>query len=397
MPHRAHAPAPFRASVTRAAESAPPAGGCGPVQGEAGRRRGRAPSGARGPGRWGGAGAAALAFALSLAASAHAHDGEAPAGEHPEATPDPGAATPPRPPPEGTPPEPREPDLMPPLTLAESVGWIFEPAPAPSDPDEIAARRLERWLVEQLQQDSLEHIGADGWYHHFGRQVRRSVDVDSTDILEERRRGMNVAERLVDELGRYAGGPEAPIDAPGQPSNESLARQSGPVDPAEREGLVRMDMENMLNAPVNWYRVDVRCTHAPDGDLLAVWVVRSSGNRVVDEAALRAIREGSARVAPPPPEIVGERSAIVSEWAVMIGEVATQWNQAGCTNGGPQGTQCAALGRGIIRTRLRLLRVIDERHPTHGEREEAARRRREREREGEAPPRPATPPAPPQP
>lgn len=310
-----------------------------------------------------------MAVTLVLSSSVHAVDTE---DEEEEVEIDPGAATP-------TPPAPapapeREIDIMPRLTLAETVGWILVPEPAPVDPEERAERELDRQLAAHVMRDSLEHIGADGWYHHLASEVRNELRIDANEMIRDERRGMNAVQRLVAELGRYSNGPSAPQGGPATPTPEML----NPHDPVQQQHDNYQDLVNLRNAPVNWYRVEIRITQAPDGDLLAVWVTRSSGNRVVDRVALQAVRTGSTRVPPPPPEIVGERRAIVSEWAIEIGDVATYWGQMGCVMGGPSGQSCAnGLGRGIIRTRMQLLRVIDDNHPTF---EERRRDRRARQR-----------------
>lgn len=311
------------------------------------------------------------------------------AGPHP-VTPDPGARTPP-PPREGPPREGPPPDLRPPVLLAETAGWIFEDAePIPDDPEERVEREAEAQLYRRIQEDQLRHVGGDDYYHQLSQQARRSLRVDPREVTQERRRGMSVLQRAVDELGRYASGPSAPGTVPGTAMPETQRQ----FDNAERANLERMEQENLNNAPVRWYQVEIRIHQAPDGDLLAIWITRSSRNRVVDEAVLDAFRRGSARVPAPPREIVGNRRVIGSEWLVEVGDVATYLNQAGCVDDPVNGGyQCAAGGRGIVRTRMRLIRVIDATHPTWGERLREQRREEEARREREARER-ATQPAP---
>lgn len=287
---------------------------------------------------------------------------------------DPGAAQP-IPPPGPEPAPDREVDLLPRVTLAETVGWILQPEPEPSDPERIAERRLDRMLAEHVMRDSLQHVGADGWYHHVGQQMRQALEIDMREAIRDGRRGMTVLQRAVSELGRYANGPSAPQGGPAASTPETR----NPSDPVQQYNETVMDHMNLRNAPVTWYRVEVRLTQAPDGDLLASWIIRSSGNRVVDRAVLTAVREGTTRVPPPPPEIVGDRRAIVSEWAIEVGDVATYLGQAGCVLGGERGPQCTnGLGRGIWRSRIQLLRVLDERHPSFEEHQRSRRLRRER-------------------
>ena len=125
-------------------------------------------------------GAVAMAVTLIVSSSAHAVDTE---DEENEVEIDPGAG-PPAPPPPAPAPQ-REIDLMPRLTLAETVGWILVPEPEPSDPEERAERELDRRLAAHVMRDSLEHVGADGWYHHLGSEIRRELRVDSNESLSE--------------------------------------------------------------------------------------------------------------------------------------------------------------------------------------------------------------------
>ena len=94
---------------------------------------------------------------------------------------------------------------------------------------------------------------------------------------------------------------------------------------------------------------------------------------------------------PPPENVVGERQAIRSDWAFEMGDVATPilcFTPAGptmdvsCVDDPIQGLMCAVAGRGIIRTRVRLLAVVDATHLTPEERRAARRRERRLDNEG---------------
>jgi len=83
--------------------------------------------------------------------------------------------------------------------------------------------------------------------------------------------------------------------------------------------------------------------------------------------------------------VVGERQAIRSDWAFEMGDVATpiicmtsSGPTAGvsCVDDPVQGLMCAFAGRGIVRTRVRLLAVVDAAHLTSEERRSARRRER---------------------
>lgn len=276
----------------------------------------------------------------------------------------------PEPEPEPTEPEPQErdprpePELMPLRTLAESAGWTFPEEPEPSDPERRIEAREDQWLRDQLGQDRQEAGNADRWYHEMGRRMRQKLVVDARESLRERRRGMTPLQRIADELNRYAHGPEGVTDRnPNMPPVEGDVPQMGGAEGYERAQRRYIVQRRLTNAPVRWDRVDVRLVHAPDGDLLASWITQSSGNDYLDQAVLQAVREGAADLRPPPQAVVGRRLNIVSEWRFEIGDVATFLTEAGCVMKPEGGVDCAALGRGIVRTRVTLLKIVDAQHP----------------------------------
>jgi outer membrane biosynthesis protein TonB len=297
--------------------------------------------------------------------------------------------------------EPRpEPELMPLRTLAESAGWTFPEEPEPSDPEQRIEARENQWLRDQLGQDQREATGADRWYHEMGRQMRSKLQIDARESIRERRRGMTALQRLVDELGRYAHGPEGVTDRNrAMPPVESEVSPMGGLEGAEANERRYLVQRRLTNAPVRWDRVDVRLVHAPDGDLLASWITRSSGNAYLDQAVLQAVHEGAADLRPPPQPVVGRRLNIVSEWRFEIGDVATFLTESGCVMNPEGGVDCAALGRGLVRTRVTLLRVVDDQHPdpreTSGLRPQEAEARERGPRLNRRAPRPSPrPPAP---
>ncbi|GAB5547695.1 MAG: hypothetical protein SangKO_074550 [Sandaracinaceae bacterium] len=90
---------------------------------------------------------------------------------------------------------------------------------------------------------------------------------------------------------------------------------------------------------------------------------------------------------PPPEAVVGQRQAIRSDWAFELGDVHARigcWTSEGptvqlsCVDDPVLGLMCSVLGVGIIRTRVRLLAVVDADHETPEERR--ARRRRDPDR-----------------
>jgi len=251
--------------------------------------------------------------------------------------------------------------------MAEAAGWIFRPDPQPSGREQIAEENLERYFDEQLQTDRLEAIGADPWYYTMMREMRRSFRPDMEQVQQTRQAPMNAAGRVFDELGRYANGPEPPQDPPGTPPPEIM---NSHLSREEQAALELAEWMNLNNAPVTWYRVKVRVTQNPEGVVSAAWVEESSGYPSLDQQALRAVTEGANRLPPPPSEVVGDRQAIQTDWSFEAGDVATYYGQTGCVDDPVNGGyQCAGpFGSGIVRTRIRLLRVVDGEHESFEER-----------------------------
>jgi len=278
--------------------------------------------------------------------------------------------------------------LFPRVPLGRAAGWLLPPEPQPSDREEEAEANLERYFDERLGRDRIESGMVDGWYHGVGRSMRQAFAPDRGRVEAERHRGMTLLQRAFDELRRYAAGPERPQDVPGL-TPEMRGGTALNTDPTDRRATVEQeywDQCNALNGAVTWYRTDLRVTHNPEGDLSAAWVLRTSGIGALDDAALEAARSGSVELPEPPSNVVGDRQAIRSDWAFEMGDVATPWfcmtnplnpapvGEVMCVEDPVQGLQCAILGRGIVRTRVRLLAVVDADHQTPEERRAARRR-----------------------
>lgn len=265
----------------------------------------------------------------------------------------------------------READITPTLPLASAAGWILAPEPAPSSRQERGEEALERYLDEALGQDRLEVLGADAWYQTVARAMRRRFDPDLREVERRRRSRMNAAGVVADEMARYAPGPERPQDPPGTPPPE--------LSSLDRQVMDLAEWRNFLNAPVTWYRVEVRVTYNPEGVLSAAWVTRSSGYPSLDDDALSAVRDAAENIPLPPERITEGRDAIQADWLFEAGDVATNWAEAGCVEDPVRGgLQCAALGRGIVRTRVGLLRIVDATRDTFEERRAARNRNRRR-------------------
>lgn len=255
-------------------------------------------------------------------------------------------------------------NLFPRVPMAPAAGWILPPEPEPDSHEERSARTLERYFDDALSQDRLGAGIVNGWYYQLQRAMRKAWRPDMRALEHERRRSMNALEVVGDELHRYAQPPFAPrqLHAVAPPELSSLP-------PEAQASLRAMEAQSFLFAPVTWYRLELRVLQSPEGTVHGAWVTRSSGYQTLDEGALDAVRRGLVHVPAPPGAVVGERQVIASEWAFEAGDVATYMNQAGCVDDPVQGGyQCAALGRGIVRTRIVLVRVVDATHDTFEER-----------------------------
>ena len=255
-------------------------------------------------------------------------------------------------------------NLFPRVPMAPAAGWILPPEPEPDAHEERSERALEHYFDDALSQDRLASGGVNGWYYQMQRAMRKAWRPDMRALERERRSGMNVGEVVVDELRRYAQPPfdPPPLHAIPPPEISSLPRE-------DQAALRAMEAQSFLFAPVTWYRVELRVVQSPEGVVHAAWVTRSSGYQTLDEGALDAVRRGLVRIPAPPGAVVGDRQVIASEWSLEAGDVATYMNQAGCVDDPVHDEyQCAALGRGIVRTRIALLRVVDATHATFEER-----------------------------
>jgi len=277
--------------------------------------------------------------------------------------------------PEHGPPRPVE--LLPRGPLARAAGWFLDPEPSPGTREERAEAELDSWLAREINGDRMSALGAAPWYSDVSRAMRRAFDPDMRELERQRRAPMGAIARAIDELSRYGQRPGQPQGGAGAqvPPEQSAQASSGTTDGRDMaRALDDLDSRNFLNAPVTWYGVEVRVTHTPEGEVAAAWVVRSSGYSSLDRAALDAVRGGAAALAPPPPEVVGTRDAVRSDWLFEAGDVATRITDAGCIDDPVHGgVQCAVLGRGIVRTRIRLLRVVDATHETPEERRSRVR------------------------
>jgi TonB family protein len=264
--------------------------------------------------------------------------------------------------------EPGEVDLFDQDALGAAAGAEDGPATVESESEE----RLDRWMDGAIQDDRIGVGIVDGWYHTIGGAMRGAFRTPNMEAVRWEAAGRDPVRAAVAELGRYARRPEPTMD----PGGHAPSTIFGPPDPIRSGGGID-DSASPLYAPTTWHRVEVRLVQAPSGAVTSSRVIRSSGSGTLDRAALEAIREAALGAMPPPPTVIGDRSTITSEWAFEVGDVAPRVSQVGVVEDPVTGgVQPYALGRGLTRTRVSLLRVVDAEHPTFDERRAERRARR---------------------
>lgn len=235
----------------------------------------------------------------------------------------------------------------------------------PVDDAQRAVHQAEDWLVDGQRRDAVQHGAVAPYYRELERSMRHGFTPDLAAITAERRASMTPLQIIADEMMRY-GPPEAPHDARGTPTPEMRGRTAEDV-----QALNAFDTYSLLNAHTRWLRVEVHVEQDREGVVTRATVTHSSDSRLLDRAALTAVRE--AAVAHPPEEVIGTRAAITSDWAFWAGEVVpfigAMTPGGGATTGlacmeGPEGEgmQCTGLGRPLLRTRVELLDVHDAEH-----------------------------------
>jgi len=228
----------------------------------------------------------------------------------------------------------------------------------PVDEAEVAVRRAEDWLADGQRRDAVRAGLVSGYYAELGRTMRAGFHPDLVAITDERRRGMSLPEIALDELSRY-GPPEAPR-GPASVYTPEMRATTG----EDRQMQEQFEIHNMLNAHTRWTRVEVHVIQDRTGHVVSATVTHGSDSHTLDAAALAAIT--SAASAAPPPDVLGERQTIDSDWSFCAGEVVPYLGDAGCIEGSDgQGLQCSALGRPLLRTRVVLLDVHDAEHERH--------------------------------
>jgi len=213
---------------------------------------------------------------------------ELPPGKPAAPKPDP-APEPPKPePPKPEPPKPEPPKPEP----AKPVPPKVEPKPEPPKPDPAIAEKKERERKEKERKEKAER--------------------DKQEKLEKQRREEAEKKRAADEAEKKRKAEEdkarqakARAEAQAKAAAEQAAREAASARESEINawrGRIRDKIRGRANVPdtvTGRPVVAVRITLLPGGEVLDIRVEKSSGNRIFDEAIVRAIRSASPLPVPP--------------------------------------------------------------------------------------------------
>lgn len=190
-----------------------------------------------------------------------------------EPAPEPPAPEPAPPKPEPPKPEPPKPPPKPEPVKAE-----------PPKPDPAIAEKREREKKEQEKRDRLE------------REKKEKLEKDRAE--KQKAEEAEKKRKAEEEKARVA---KARAEAEARAAAEAVAA-SRQNEVNLYRGRIRDKIRGRANVPdtvTGKPEVEVRITLLPGGEVLDIKLVKSSGNRIYDEAILRAIRSASPLPVPP--------------------------------------------------------------------------------------------------
>lgn len=200
------------------------------------------------------------------------------------------APEPPAPPPEPARPEPKPepPKPAPPRP---------EPAKAePPKPDPAIAEKREREKKEQEKRERLEREKKE--------KLEKQKAEEAKQKAKEARKKREAEEaekkrRTEEERARAA---KAKADADAKAAAEAVATRQQ-AEMANFMSAIRVKIRGRANVPdtvTGKPEIQVRITILPGGEVLDIKIEKPSGNRIYDEAIIRAIRSASPLPVPPP-------------------------------------------------------------------------------------------------
>lgn len=189
---------------------------------------------------------------------------------------------------EPEPPKPEPPKLDPPKPVPPKA----EPKPEPPRPDPAIAEKKERERKEKERKERLE------------REKQEKLEKQREDEARRRREAEQVEKKrkAEEDKARQA---KARAEAQAKAAAEQAAREAASARDREIGGYrdrIRDKIRGRANVPdtvTGKPVVAVRITLLPGGEVLDIRVEKSSGNRIYDEAILRAIRSASPLPVPP--------------------------------------------------------------------------------------------------
>ncbi len=205
-----------------------------------------------------------------------------------EPSPEPPAPQPPPPePPRPEPPKPEPPRPAPP-----------KPEPAkvePPRPDPAIAERREREKKEQEKRERLEREKKE----KLDRQKAEEAKQKAEDTKKKREAEEAEKKRKAEEDKARAA--KARADAEAKAAAEAVASRQQAELGKFTEGI-RAKIRGRANVPdtvTGRPEIQVRITILPGGEVLDIKIEKPSGNRIYDEAIVRAIRSASPLPVPP--------------------------------------------------------------------------------------------------
>jgi len=207
-----------------------------------------------------------------------------PPASAPKAAPEPPPPAPPKAEPRPEPPK-AEPTPEPPKA---------DPTPEPPRPDPAIAEKKER---EKKEREKKEREKKEQERKELERKEQQKREVARKELEKKEREAKAAAEAKSRAEAKARADAEARAKAAADAASQARASE---ID--SYRGRIRDKIRGKANVPDTVrgnLEVQVRITILPGGEVLDAKVVRGSGNRIYDEAILRAIRSASPLPVPP--------------------------------------------------------------------------------------------------
>lgn len=203
------------------------------------------------------------------------------------------APAPERPPPKPEPPKPEPPKPEPPKPAPPKP----EPAKAePPRPDPAIAEKREREKKEQEKRDRLERERKEKLEKQKAEETRQKAEE------AKKKREADEADRKRKAEEEKIRAAKAKADADAKAAAQAVAdRQQAEMGKFMND--IRAKIRGRANVPdtvTGRPEIQVRITILPGGEVLDIRIEKPSGNRIYDDAIVRAIKSASPLPVPPP-------------------------------------------------------------------------------------------------